>query len=171
VDEMAEIFQELGVLIDRQYFESEVVDEGQRIVDELLKKGIATKSQGAIVVPMEDQKLGVFLVRKSDGTSLYATKDLALAKLKLREYPKTNRSLIIVDNRQSLYFKQLFETLKRMGVTVPFEFVGYEFVTLKTGAMSSREGNVVTFESFRDEVVSYASRETESRHEDWRWVA
>ncbi|MFZ2803874.1 MAG: arginine--tRNA ligase [Patescibacteria group bacterium] len=167
VAEMDTIFQELGVSIDRHYFESEVVDDGQKIVDELLKKNIAVKSQGAIVVPMEDLKLGVFLIRKSDGTSLYATKDLALAKLKLREYPKTARSLIIVDNRQELYFKQLFETLKRMGIKVPFEFVGYEFLTLKSGAMSSREGNIVTYESFRDEVVNYATGETSGRHEEW----
>lgn len=167
VDEMALIFQELNVAIDRAYFESEVVDEGQRIVDELLKKGIAHQSEGAIVVTFEDEKLGVFLVRKSDGTSLYATKDLALAQLKLREYPKTDRSLIMVDNRQELYFRQLFATLKLMGVNTPFEFIGYEFVTLKSGAMSSREGNVVTWESFRDEVLAYARKETLARHPDW----
>ncbi len=166
-DEMGTIFQEFGVELDRQYFESEVVTEGQRIVDELLAKKIARESQGAMVVDLEEEKLGVFLIRKSDGTSLYATKDLALAQLKAREYPKAARSLILVDNRQSLYFKQLFRTLELMGLKIPHEFVGYEFVTLKTGAMSSREGNVVTLESFRDEVMAYAKRETKQRHEDW----
>lgn len=167
VAEMAKVFQELGVTIDRQYFESEVVDAGQRIVDELLKSKIAKPSQGAIVVDLEHEKLGVFLVRKSDGTSLYATKDLALAKLKFEEYPKLERSLHVVDFRQSLYFKQLFRTLELMGVKKPLEYVGYEFLTLKSGAMSSREGNVVTYESFRDEVVGFAKGETLKRHEDW----
>jgi arginyl-tRNA synthetase len=165
--EMTEIFHDLGVTIDRQYFESEVVEKGQRIVDELLKKKIARVSEGAVIVDLQEEKLGIFLVRKSDGTSLYATKDLALAQLKQKEYASLQRSLILVDNRQSLYFKQLFETLKQMGMKTPMEFIGYEFVTLKSGAMSSREGNVVTWQSLRDEITGYARRETQTRHEDW----
>lgn len=167
LDEMTDLFEELGVEIDRQYLESEVTAPGQKIVDELMEKGVATKSEGAIVVNLEDADLGVFLVRKSDGTSLYATKDLALAYLKLEEYPKAMRSVMLVDNRQSLYFKQLFETLKRMGYGVPTEHIGYEFVTLKGGAMSSREGNIVTYQDFRDEVFTYAWEETKKRHPDW----
>jgi len=165
--EMDRLFQDIGVEIDRKYLESEVVDQGQKIVDELMKNGIARESQGAIIVDLEDQKLGVFLIRKSDGTSLYATKDLALAKLKVKEYPHIHRHLILVDNRQDLYFKQLFATLKLMGFTQEMEFVGYEFVTLKTGAMSSREGNIVTLQDFRDEVLAFATKETETRHADW----
>lgn len=167
LDEMAEIFDDLGVDITRQYLESEVTDRGQQMVDTLLEKGIAKESQGAMIVDLEDVKLGVFLVRKSDGTSLYGTKDLALAEKKHAEYPKAERSLILVDNRQQFYFKQLFETLKRMGITVPHEFIGYEFVTLKSGAMSSREGNIVAFQDFRDSVIDYARGEVLKRHEDW----
>lgn len=167
LDEMAEIFDDLGVDITRQYLESEVVDRGQQMVDHLLKQGIAKESQGAMVVDLEDVKLGVFLVRKSDGTSLYGTKDLALAEKKHAEYPNAVRSLILVDNRQQFYFKQLFETLKRMGITVPHEFIGYEFVTLKSGAMSSREGNIVAFQDFRDSVLDYARGEVLKRHDDW----
>ncbi|MCC7522312.1 arginine--tRNA ligase [Candidatus Uhrbacteria bacterium] len=169
LDEMAEIFDDLGVKIERQYLESEVVDRGQEMVDHLIKKGIAKESQGAMVVDLEDVKLGVFLVRKSDGTSLYATKDLALAEKKAEEYPDALRSLILVDNRQSFYFKQLFETLKRMGIKTPHEFIGYEFVTLKSGAMSSREGNIVTYQSFREEVIKYASKEVTDRHAEHGW--
>lgn len=165
--EMDRIFQDIGVKIERRYLESEVVDAGQKIVDELLAAGVARESQGAIIVDLEDQKLGAFLIRKSDGTSLYATKDLALAKLKIKEYPHLERSMILVDNRQQLYFKQLFATLKLMGLSQSFEFVGYEFVTLKSGAMSSREGNIVTLQDFQGEVLAYATAETESRHQDW----
>jgi arginyl-tRNA synthetase len=101
---------------------------------------------------------------------LYATKDLALAELKFKEYPESDRSLMLVDSRQSFYFKQLFEALRRMGFTKPMEFVGYEFVTLKEGAMSSRKGNVITYQSFRDEVMKYAISEIMKRHEgDDKW--
>ncbi len=169
LDEMAAIFDDLGVKIKRQYLESEVVDRGQQIVDDLLKKGVAKESQGAIIVDLEEKKLGVFLIRKSDGTSLYATKDLALAELKFKEYPKADRSLLVVDNRQAFYFKQLFETLNMMGVGKPQEFVGFEYVTLKSGAMSSREGNIVTYETFRDEVIKYATDEIVKRHAEHDW--
>ncbi|KAA0206561.1 arginine--tRNA ligase [Candidatus Uhrbacteria bacterium] len=169
LDEFATIFDDLGVKIARQYLESEVVDRGQEMVDHLLKQGVAKESQGAIVVDLEDKKLGVFLIRKSDGTSLYATKDLALAELKLKEYPKAERSLILVDNRQSFYFKQLFETLRMLELNPVPEFVGYEFVTLKSGAMSSREGNVVTYQDFRNEVISYSTEEVVKRHAEDKW--
>ncbi len=167
LDEMAKIFDELGVRVVRQYLESEVVDRGQEMVDHLIKQGIAKESQGAIIVDLEDVKLGAFLIRKSDGTSLYATKDIALAEKKAEDYPTALRSLLLVDNRQQFYFKQLFETLKRMGIKTPHEFIGYEFVTLKSGAISSREGNIVTYQSFRDEVVRYATEEVLKRHDDW----
>jgi arginyl-tRNA synthetase len=165
--EFTRLFEELGVQIDRQYLESEVVDEGQRIVDELLAKKVAKEDQGAIIIDLEDVKLGVFLIRKSDGTSLYATKDLALAGLKTKEFPGAARSIVLVDNRQTLYFRQLFETLFRMGNPVEMEHIGYEFVTLKSGAMSSRQGNIVTYESFRDEIYASAWKQTKERHADW----
>jgi len=167
LEEFIVLFEELGVDIERQYLESEVVGEGQKIVDELLKKGVAKESEGAIVVDLEDVDLGMFLIRKSDGTSLYATKDLALAKLKKEEYSKMERSVLLVDNRQSLYLRQLFETLKRIGYDVLSEHVSYEFVTLKGGAMSSREGNIVTYQDFREQVYKYAWDETKGRHEGW----
>lgn len=167
LDDLNRDFSELGVQVTRQYLESEVVARGQEMVDHLLALGIAKESQGAIVVDLESEKLGIFLVRKSDGTSLYATKDLALAEKKLQEYPGASRSLILVDNRQSFYFKQLFSTLKKMGIGPAPEFLGYEFVTLKSGAMSSREGNVVTYQSFKDSVVQYARSEVIARHPDW----
>ncbi len=167
LQEMSRIFQELGVQIKRQYLESEVVDRGQYIVDELLSSGVAEESEGAIIVDLEEKGLGVFLIRKSDGTSLYATKDLALAELKLKEFPDTERSLVIVDQRQSLYFKQLFETLKRLSITPVPEFLGHEIVTLKEGAMSSRKGNIITYQDFHDEVMTYARGEIIKRHDDW----
>lgn len=167
LEEMQGIFAELGVRVKRQYLESEVVMRGQEMVDDLLRKKIAKESQGAIVVDLEEKNLGVFLVRKSDGTSLYATKDLALAERKRKEYPKASRNLIMVDNRQSLYFKQLFETLRLLKIEPIPEFIGYDFVTLKSGAMSSRDGNIVTYESFRDSVLAFARQEIASRHADW----
>jgi arginyl-tRNA synthetase len=162
------IFKELDIHFARTYLESEVEAPGKALVTELLDKGIAKEGdKGAIIVDLEDEKLGIFLALKSDGTALYSTKELALAQLKFKEYPGTNESLHVVDNRQSLYFKQFFAVLRRMGFTQPMRHLSHDFVTLAEGAMSSRKGNIVTYEDFRDEMTERVLEETKKRHEDW----
>ncbi len=167
LQEMDQIFHELDVEIERRYLESEVVHDGQSIVDELLEKNVAKESEGAVIVDLEEKELGVLVIRKSDGTSLYATKDLALAKLKFNEYPDLARSLHVVDTRQGFYFSQLFEVFRQMGFKAPMEFIGYDFVTLKSGAMSSRKGNIVRYQDFRDDMLEHVRKETVARHPDW----
>ncbi|MFA6429030.1 MAG: arginine--tRNA ligase [Patescibacteria group bacterium] len=167
IEELYQIFDELGVKIDRQYFESDILDRAQEIVADLEKKGIAVKSEGALVVDLEQEKLGVSLLRKTDGNLLYSAKDLALAEQKQQDYPGAEKSVYLVDARQSLYLKQLFATLKRMGATQHFEHIGFEIVTLKEGVMSSRKGNVITYQQFRDAVVDEARSGIMARHEDW----
>lgn len=163
------IFSEIGIRFARTYLESEVEGPGKELVKELLAKGIATEGEGGakIVDLAEPEKLGVFLVLKSDGTALYSTKELALAKLKFSEHPNVTESIHVVDTRQSLYFKQFFATLKRMGFDQPMSHLAYDFVTLKEGAMSSRKGNIVTYEDFRDAMTDMVREETKKRHEEW----
>ncbi len=167
MEELTEIFGNFGVQIERQYFESECLDRAQEIVRDLEASGIAKISQDALVIDMEDVKLGVMLLRKSDGSLLYAAKDLALAELKAYEYPTYTQSVILVDERQSLNFRQLAEALRRMGYTRPFEYLGYEIVTLPEGVMSSRKGTIITFQSFRDTILHASRASTLERHEDW----
>lgn len=169
IDELAAIFKELGCEYDRIYYESEVEGPGKALVQEMRASGIAQEGErGAIIVDLSTpEDLGVFLVLKSDGAALYSTKELALAKLKAAEYPDLAKNVLVVDNRQSLYFKQLFATLKRLGFTKPYAHLGYEFVTLKDGAMSSRKGNIVAYEDFRDRMVELASEETRKRRTEW----
>lgn len=166
--EIEKIFKELGAVFEKKYLESEVEGPGKELVRELLKVGVAKEGErGAIIVDLEAENLGVFLVLKSDGSALYSTKELALAKRKFAEVPDLAESVHIVDNRQSLYFKQLFATLRRLGFDKPMTHLGYEFVTLKEGAMSSRTGNIVAYEDFRDQMTGHAAKETAARHEDW----
>lgn len=168
LDEFAAIFRELGVELDRDYFESEVEEPGKQLARELLAKGIAeTGEKGALIVNLEKYGLGIFLVLKSDGSSLYSTKELALAGLKFKEYPGITKSIHVVDSRQSLYFQQLFKTLELMGFDKKMVHLAYEFVTLKEGAMSSRKGNIIAYEDFRDEVTARAAAETQKRRADW----
>ena len=74
---------------------------------------------------------------------------------------------MLIDARQNFYFEQLFKTLEVIGFNKPTTHVPYEFVTLKDGAMASRTGNVVLFESFYQQVVERAKIETQKRHTNW----
>ena len=158
--------KELGARYKREFFENEVKDEGKKIVAELLKKGIAKKSQGAVIIDMEAQGFGIMLLLKSDGTGLYSTSDLALARKKFKLF-KIDRSINITDVRQSLYFKQLFHALALSGFTQKMTHIGYEFVRLPEGAMASRTGRVILYEDMRDEIIEAAAEETKKRHPEW----
>ncbi|MBS3176418.1 arginine--tRNA ligase [Candidatus Woesearchaeota archaeon] len=161
-----EIYKYLNAPFDICFYESEVEEEGKKISNLLLEKGIAIKDQGAILVDLDEYKLGKFLILKKDGTSLYSTKDLALAMRKFDEF-NVDKSIYVVDARQKLYFQQLFKTLELMGFKKDMFHLAYEFVTLPEGAMASRKGNVVLFTSLRDEILVKVMEETRKRHQEW----
>jgi len=166
LEEFDGIYKILGVKFDKVFFESEVEKPGKKIVAELLVKKIAEYSEGAVIIDLEKYDLKKFLLLKSDGSSLYSTKELALAKLKFEKY-KIDASYIVTDSRQSFYFQQFFKTLELIGFHKKTAHIPYEFVTLPEGAMASRKGNVVLFEDFYDQVVELARAETAKRHTDW----
>ena len=163
---LKEVFKEFGLPLDVWFFEHELIEDTKRIVEDLIARGIVTSSQGAWIVDLEDEKLGANLLVKSDGTFLYNAKDLALALRKEEQFHPA-RSIIVLDARQTLVMQQLFATMKRMGFTKELQHLSYEFVTLKEGAMSSRKGNIMRYETFRDEMLNMASDETRKRHANW----
>jgi arginyl-tRNA synthetase len=167
VSDLKNIFKELGLPIKVWYFESELIKPARRIVREMEKKGLAAKSQGALVVDLSKEGLGLNLLVKSDGTLLYNAKDIPLALRKEEEY-HPEKSIYVVDSRQSLAMQQLFATLRRMGFKRELVHLSYDFVTLKEGAMSSRKGNIIRYEFFRKAMVDSARRETKKRHPEWR---
>ncbi|MFA5029935.1 MAG: arginine--tRNA ligase [Patescibacteria group bacterium] len=164
--EFEAIYKTLGIKFDQIFYESEVEQPGKKIVEKLLKDGLAEKSEGAVIINLEKYNLKNFLLLKSDGSSLYSTKDLALAELKFKKF-KIDKSVVVVDSRQTFYLQQLFKTLEVIGFKKKMEHIAYEFVTLKDGAMSSRAGNVVLFEDFFEEMKALAKNETKKRHENW----
>lgn len=167
LDDFRAIFAELGVKPDTWYFESQVEKPGKELVKRMLVDGIAKKSEGATIVDLADEKLGAFLILKSDDSALYATKDLPLAYKKDEDFG-ADRQIFVIDVRQSLYMQQLFATLKRMQFRPELVHIGYEMVTLPEGAMSSRKGNIVTYEDLRDAMVEKLAAETQARHKDWK---
>ncbi len=166
LDHFDHIYALLKVSFDHVFYDSELIREGKDMVSELQKKKIAKKSQGAILVDLEVYGLDVFLLQKSDGTALYATKDLALAKKKYDTFD-IDESIIVTDTRQSFYFKQLFKTLELYGFKKKMIHIPYESVTLPSGAMSSRKGNVILFDDLFDQACEKARHETRKRHPEW----
>lgn len=161
LDEFDEIYRWCGVQFDRIFYESEVDESGLRLVDEFLQKGVFVVSEGAVGVENAEIKhMPFFMLRKQDGTSLYSTKDLALARLKFEEY-KVDRSIYVVDVRQSDHFRHVFLTLKKMGFSQAerCQHVPYEMVELPDGPMAGRKGNVVLFRSLRQQMTEHLRRE------------
>lgn len=166
IDYLKEVYDELHLTIDHWYFESEVIGKTKKIIEDLIKKGIVKESEGAWIVDLKEEDLGVNLLIKTDGTLLYNAKDLGLAMKKEEDYHPT-RSIYVVDERQSHALKQLFATLEKMGFERELQHLSFEFVTLEGGAMAARKGNVIRYEELRDELLEEARTQTVSRHEDW----
>lgn len=141
---MQKVYSWANVEFDHWYWESDVDASSVALIKKYIEKGLFIKDQGAIGIDLSEDKLGFCLLLKSDGTGLYATKDIELARRKFEEF-KIEQSLYVVDNRQSLHFKQVFKTLEKMGFAnaVNCKHLQYEMVELTNGAMSSRKGNIV----------------------------
>lgn len=165
LEDMKVIFSELWTdYLDKWYYESEVEKPWIKIVNDLLEKGIAEKSQWAVVMNLEKYDLGVFLLLKSTWASLYSTKDIALAYKKQEDFPEYDKSLYIVWLEQEHHFQQLFKTLE----IIWFDFnklkhVSYALVDLVDWKMSSRAWNVILYEDFRDDLLAKAKEMVASR--------
>lgn len=161
LEELDEILKVLDIKMDVFFFESDVEELAKQIVEELVARGIADdeRPQGGAVIVRIDEKLGLKkekyhtnVILRSDGTTLYLTKDLALAKIKFEKY-HVDRSIYVVDVRQSLHLQQAFKILELWGFKQAEKcfHLGYGFVSLPEGAMSARRGRVILFKDVVDE--------------------
>jgi len=166
IDGFAKIYKELGVKFEHIFYESEFIDKGLELVAELYKKEFLIKSQGVVIADLEKHNLGVLVFLRADGTALYPVADLPLAEEKFKKY-KIDQSIHVVDARQSLYFKQLFKVLELLGFKQEMKHLSYDFVKLPEGMMSSRTGNVITYEDLRSQAMKKAAAETKKRHKNW----
>jgi arginyl-tRNA synthetase len=163
-----EIYAWTGARFDHCFYESEVSEESQRIVDEYLQAGVFVPSEGAIGLDLKEEKLGFVIVRKSDGNTTYATKDLALARVKFRQF-QIKKSIYVVASEQNLHFKQVFRTLEKMGFSEAKDcfHLSYGMVTLPDGKMSSRKGNVIKFRDLRERMEQELDKNLEKYRGEW----
>lgn len=163
LDEQLAILDMLDIHIDVWFFESEVDESAKTIVDELVALGVADdeRSNAGPVIVKIDEKLGLKkekyrsnIILRSDGTTLYLTKDLALAKEKFEKH-HVDRSIYVIDVRQSLHMQQTFKILELWGFKQAEKcfHLGYGFVSLPEGAISARRGRIVLFKDVADEAI------------------
>lgn len=157
--DVQKIYDRLGITFDSYAGESFYNDKMQPVIDELAAKGLLTESEGAKVVNLDAYNMPPCLILKSDGATLYATRDLAAACYRHDTY-NFDKNLYVVAYQQNLHFQQIFKVLELMGkpwaadcVHVPFGMVSLE----GSGALSTRHGNVVFLEDVLNTAVEKAA--------------
>jgi len=153
-----ETYKKLDVNFDVWLYESDLEKSGKEIVKKMLDKGIAFKSpEGAVVADLEKYGLPSCIILRSDGTSLYGTKDLQLAIEKFEKY-KIDKSIYVVASDQKTYLQQIFKILELLGYEKAKEcyHLTYGLVMLPEGKMSSREGRVVLLDDLVAELEKLA---------------
>jgi arginyl-tRNA synthetase len=155
--EFQSIYGLLGIKFDEIRGESAYLADVPRVMKELEDKGLLSESEGALVVQLEGEKIPL-LLRTTDGTSLYGTRDLASAQHRWNTYHFA-RSLYVVDRGQSTHFRQVFKTLALMGYewAARCEHIPFGLVRIGGKKTSTRQGNVVllkeVFGEATDEVL------------------
>lgn len=165
LEEVNKVYDRLSIRFDSYNGEAFYNDKMQPIIDELKAKGLTEVSDGALIVRLDDYGMPPCLIKRSDGASLYATRDLAAAQYRADNY-NFDKCLYVVATQQNLHFRQLFKVLELMGrewaknmVHVQFGMVSYEGQPLST-----RHGHVVFLADVIENTVEKARRIIEEKN-------
>jgi len=161
-----ETFKELNFSIEKDYFESETYLHGKEIILDGLKKGIFEKDDtDAVIANLEDTNLGKKVLLRGNGTAVYITQDIYIAKKRHEEY-EFDEMVYIVANEQEHHFKVLFEIFKKLGWKFgdKCRHFSYGMVELPEGRMKSREGNVIDTDDLIADVKSLCNEELRKRY-------
>jgi len=166
--EFQRVYDLLGSKFDSWNGEAFYSDKMQEVVDILEKSGKLEESQGAKIVNLEDQGINTpCIIVKSNGSSTYATRDLAAILYRARTY-NFDKALYVTSYEQVLHFKQVFATAKYLGLDEKYlkglEHVSFGMVLLPTGKMSTREGNIVKLEELLNESIDRAKEIIEQKN-------
>ena len=156
--EFEKIYEELNIKFDEYDGEAFYSDKIPEVLDILEKSGALVESEGAKIIDLNDQGIdSPIMVQKSNGSSIYATRDLATILYRTRKYDY-DKNIYVVGNEQGLYFRQLFAASKYLGIEQKYidglEHVGYGIIMLPEGKMSTRKGNFIKAQDIIDETVN-----------------
>lgn len=155
--EFERIYDLLDVHFDSYNGEAFYSDKMQEVVDILERKGLLVESEGAKVVDLSEQGMIPCIIEKSNGSTTYATRDLAAIMYRAREYD-FNKAIYLTSYEQILHFKQIFEVAKMLDLDKKYTsnliHAPFGMVQLKTGKMSTREGIIVKLEDLLNESIT-----------------
>ena len=165
--EFNKIYDLLGIKFDSLKGEAFYANKKDEIISLLEKSGKLTESHGAKIVDLKEEGIDTpCIIQKADGTSIYATRDLAAILYRIKTYD-FDKCLYVVGEEQSLYFKQIFAIAKILGVDEKYvkglEHVNYGMIRLPEGKMSSRKGNFVKVTDLLNEAITKSMNIIESR--------
>ena len=165
--EFQKVYDMLGSKFDSWNGEAFYSDKMQEVVETLEKTGRLVESEGARVIELEN--MAPCIIEKTNGSTTYATRDLAAILYRARNYD-FDKALYVTSYEQVLHFKQVFEVAKLLGIdekyTNGLEHVPFGMVRLKTGKMSTREGNIIKLEDLLNEAISRALKVVEEKNPD-----
>jgi len=157
-----ETYKRIGSDFDKTFYESDTYLLGKDFVKEGLEKNVLfMKEDGSVWIDLTDQNLDEKLVLRADGTSVYITQDIGLAKQKFEEY-HLDKSIYVIGDEQLYHMKVLKEIIRKLGMDFAdkIHHLSYGMVELTTGKMKSREGTVVDADDLIDEMVATAEQHT-----------
>lgn len=164
LEDFKRIYHELGIEFDSYKGEAFFNDKMQPVIDELKEKGLLHESRGAQVVDMGEDENPAMIV-KSDGTSIYLTRDLAAAIYRMKTYHFV-KMLYVVGNEQAHHFVELKTVLKKMGYDWADEIyhVPFGLITQNGKKLSTRKGNVVFLDQVLQDAVSLARKQIDAKN-------
>ena len=166
--EFQKVYDLLGSHFDSWNGEAFYSDKMPEVIEILEKTGKLIESQGAKIIDLEDKGINTpCIIQKSNGSTTYATRDLAAILYRARTYD-FDKALYVVSYEQTLHFKQVFEVAKLLGIeekyTKGLKHVPFGMVSLPTGKMSTREGNIVKLEELLNEAIARAKEIIEEKN-------
>ena len=163
------IYKLLGIKFDVKKAESDFEKDLLPLIESLKKKKLTQKSRGALIIPLDRFQLPPALIQKSDGASLYLTRDLANLIFRIKKY-RPVKILYVVGNEQDLYFKQLFALAKILGLTSKTEVEHIKFGLIldeNKKKFSTREGELITLQEVIEKALAKALETIKEKHPSW----
>lgn len=167
--EFNKIYKKLNIKFDEIKGESTYSNDMIKVVQKLEEKGLIKISQGAKIVDLEKEGLGIALIQKSNESSLYITRDIATIFYRINKYD-FDECLYIVASEQILHFRQLFRIVELMNIDKKYikglKHIPYGMVRLPSGKMSTREGNVIKVSDLLEDAVNKAYEKVIEKNKD-----
>ncbi|MBU2634160.1 MAG: arginine--tRNA ligase [Nanoarchaeota archaeon] len=165
---MYQTYTNFGLNIKKTYYESQCYEKGKEIILNNLKKGLFKKEKdNSISINLEKENLGKKILLRSNGTSVYITQDIYLAKKRYEDF-KMDKLIYIVASEQDYHFKVLFKILKKLKYKFANNLyhLSYGMVNLVSGKMKSREGTIVDADNLIEEITNLTKKEILKRNKN-----